>query len=82
MKLAGDGNWQSIGRLKNDFKRTFDGLDFEKFIVNGRKKYRLVIPSEKVTYDRVMLKKIKGNAVIANLADRLPIIRRKASKSR
>jgi hypothetical protein len=74
---TGEGDWQAFRRLKDDFKRTFDGFDFEKFIVNGRKKYRLVIPADAVTYDRAMLKKIKDSGVITDLADKLPIIRKK-----
>ena len=77
---TGEGDWQAFRRLKDDFKRTFDGFDFEKFIVNGRKKYRLVIPADAVTYDRAMLKKIKDNAVITDLANKLPIERKKKCK--
>jgi hypothetical protein len=74
---TGEGDWQAFRRLKDDFKRTFDGFDFEKFIVNGRKRYRLVIPADAVTYDRAMLKKIKDSGVITDLAGKLPIIRKK-----
>jgi hypothetical protein len=73
---TGEGDWQAYGRLKDDFKRSFDGFDFDGFIKNGRKKYRLVIEPDNVTYDRAMLKKIKNNAVITELADKLPIIRK------
>lgn len=76
---TGDGDWQAFGRLKDDFKRTFDRYDFRNMIVNGRKKYRLALLSENVTYDRAKLKKIKDNAVITELAGKLPVIRKKGT---
>lgn len=69
---TGEGDWQSIDRLKGDFHRVFPGYEFKKFIVNGRKKYRLVILPESVTYDRTMLKKIKDNSVILGIVNQLP----------
>lgn len=78
---TGEGDWQAFRRLKDDFKRSFDGFNFEKLIVNGRKKYKLVIPSDSVTYDRAMLKKTnKNNGIITGLADKLPIIRKRKGK--
>lgn len=72
-----DKAWQPISRLKEDLKRTFSGYDFDKFIQNGRKKYRLVIPADSVTYDRAMLKKIKGDATLTKVINKLPQIRKR-----
>ncbi|MCK9555035.1 hypothetical protein M0R36_04360 [bacterium] len=74
---TGEGDWQSIDRLKGDFQRVYPGYEFKKFIINGRKKYRLVLPADAVTYDRAMLKKIKDGTSIPDLVNKLPIIRKR-----
>ncbi len=74
---TGEGDWQAIGRLKDDFSRAFDGYDFNGFIVNGRKKYRLVISKEAVCYNKTMLKKIKGSASISDFVNKLPAMRKR-----
>ncbi len=75
--LTGDGDWQAFGRLKDDFKRVFDGYDFKNMIVNGRKKYRLALLSENVTYERAKLKKIKLGSSFSDIVNQLPVIRKK-----
>ncbi len=66
-----DQAWQAVKRLKDDLKQSFAGLEFDDFIANGRKKYRLVIAPDAVGYDKKMLRKIK-NTTINDFVAKLP----------
>lgn len=74
---SGEGDWQAFGRLKDNFKKVFDGYDFKGLIVNGRKKYRLALMSDNVTYERAKLKKIKLGSSFSDIVNQLPVIRKK-----
>lgn len=62
---------QAIQRLSDDLKRSFTGISFDSFIESGGKKYRLVIPKDKISFNIGMLQKMKVDSAHSKIIKKI-----------